>query len=206
MLYYFNLASYCCCQPLVVRYAEFARAISQRTLRGDATPRVIYYGMFRKSQLPVVASVQADVFKHWDELPSSPPKRRPAPECTQQPPVLNLLTFSGGVPGWPAHLSQKFDADSEEARSLQKLKEEFEALCPSHSQAPVSATAPTPRVVGAPDFNVDGATPLDIDRVVDLEKVSVPDAADRRGFSNRQVFAFMTVFGFAIIKAFCYLK
>lgn len=189
----------------MVRYAEFGRAISQRILRGETTPRVIYYGMFRKSQASVIDSVQNDVFKHWDDLPSSPPKRRPTPENTQPPPVLNLLTFSGGVPGWPAHISQKFDADSPEARNLQKLKEEFEALCPNRAQAPgpVSVAVPPPRVAGAPDFNVDGgATPLDIDRVVDLEKVSVPDAADRRGFSNRMVFIFRTVLGFAIIKAF----
>lgn len=190
---------------IVVRYAEFGRAISQRILRGETTPRVIYYGMFRKSQASVIDSVQNDVFKHWDDLPSSPPKRRPTPENTQPPPVLNLLTFSGGVPGWPAHISQKFDADSPEARNLQKLKEEFEVLCPNRPQAPgpVSVAVPPPRVAGAPDFNVDGgATPLDIDRVVDLEKVSVPDAADRRGFSNRMVFIFRTVLGFAIIKAF----
>ena len=112
-----------------MRYAEFGRAISQRILRGETTPRVIYYGMFH----------------------------------------------------------------SPEARNLQKLKEEFEVLCPNRAQAPgpVSVAVPPPRVAGAPDFNVDGgATPLDIDRVVDLEKVSVPDAADRRGFSNRMVFIF----------------
>ena len=35
------------------------------------------------------------------------------------------------------------------------------------------------RVAGSPDFTVDGVEPLDVNRVVDLQKVSPPEAAQR---------------------------
>ena len=128
--------------------------------------------------------MESEIFKYWDSLHTSPPKSRPRAEATLAISGLNLMSFSGGRPGWPEHIMNKFRPDSIQRKNIEKMKDEFVAEFGA-SAGPESSTGRTvARVSGAPDFTVDGAEPLDINRDVDLAKVEPPPAEERQGFSD----------------------
>lgn len=165
------------------RYAEYGRACVRRLLEGETRPKLSYYGMFRKDQKQVVANIEGEIFEHWDGLPTSPPKTRPrdpAPHLTAIAGLSLMSLDSVGQPGWPDHVLNKFKADSEHRRKLEKMKADFLQEFKVPAQAKASVSRGPVRVTGAPDFTVDSAEPLDVNRVVDLEKVAPPDSEKRR--------------------------
>lgn len=165
------------------RYAEFARAVAHRTLQRELKPDVVYYGMFRREQenKSVCPNIDSAVFKHWDDLASSPPKTRQRPEALFQVAGLSLAscTTSGQI-AWPSHVDTKFPEGSEQKKVVEKLKAEFMAEFPeTGSSESARRTQATPRVQGSPDFSVDGASVLDIERCIDLEKIEPPSSDQR---------------------------
>ncbi|CAK9000672.1 unnamed protein product [Durusdinium trenchii] len=163
-------------------YAEYGRACVRRLLEGETRPKLSYYGMFRKDQKQVVANIEGEIFEHWDGLPTSPPKTRPrdpAPHLTAIAGLSLMSLDSVGQPGWPDHVLNKFKADSEHRRKLEKMKADFLQEFKVPAQAKASVSRGPVRVTGAPDFTVDSAEPLDVNRVVDLEKVAPPDSEKR---------------------------
>ncbi len=157
-------------------------------LEGETVPTVTYYGMFRQNQKPVVSALQSEVFRHWDGLSTSPPQSRP--QASERPVTitgLNLLSCdAAGRPGWPDHVTEKFREGSEHLASLQQMKaqflEEFKSRMPNPA-ASSTTTRSVARVTGTPDFTIDSeAMPIDVSRVVDLEKVTPPAAEQRPAF------------------------
>ena len=164
------------------QFAEFGRAIVQRLLEGEK--RVTYYGMFRKEQQKgVINTMESEIFTYWDSWSTSPPQSRPRTEANVTISRLNLMSFSGGRPGWPEHIMNKFRADSAQRKNIEKMREEFLAEFGASVRPESNSARTVPRVSGAPDFTVDGAEPLDINRVVDLAKVQPPAAEERQGSS-----------------------
>ena len=138
--------------------------------------------------------MESEIFKYWDSLPTSPPKSRPRAEATLTISGLHLMSFSGGRPGWPEHIMNKFSPDSVQRKNIEKMKEEFLAEFGASARPEPNSARTVPRVSGAPDFTVDGAEPLDINRVVDLAKVEPPAAEERRGLSDHvQMLIYCTV-------------
>lgn len=169
------------------RYAEFSRACAHRTLQQELKPDVVYYGMFRREQQhkSVCPAIDTAVFKHWDDLASSPPKTRQRPEASFQIAGLSLASCTtNGQIAWPSHIETKFPEGSEQRKVVEKLKATFMAEFPEtgSSESARRPQAP-PRVQGSPDFSVDGASVLDIERCIDLEKVD-PPSSDQRPVVN----------------------
>ena len=163
----------------------------ERSLEG-ASPKVIYYGCFREGDVHkrMQRELESLVFRHWDDLSSSPPKQRPRSEAAADWNVegLVLLSCTRSGPVWPEHLDSKFAANSSEAREIQELKQSFLSEFPATSEpGQASATGagaggPTLRATGQPDFSVDGGRePLDVSRVVDCLVEPPPAPADRLG-------------------------
>ena len=173
------------CQSHAARFAEFGRACVQRVLEGESRPPIVYYGMLKKDlHKPVVTAIESAVFSHWDSLPESPAKTRPR-EVSAFNGISGLKLMScdsTGRPGFPDHIFGKFKAGSDHRKQLEKMKADFAEEFASTISQPVSASPggrTVARVAGSPDFTVDGVEPLDVNRVVDLQKVSPPEAAQR---------------------------
>ena len=166
-----------------LRHAEFARACVQRSLQREA-PLVRYFGVLREDQKDVVSAIRSDLFQHWDSLPDSPPKVRPRPETA---PIntsgLHLLSCdASGTPCWPDSLLDKFVVGTSEHIALLKLKESFLAEFPPPSNSGPNRQAPgnQVRVSGTCDFAIDdGKQPIDVTRLVDLCKETMPEPASR---------------------------
>ena len=172
-------------QCSVARQAEFARACVKRMLEGETVPSVTYYGMFRQHQKPVVSALQSEVFRHWDGLSTSPPQTRPQASETRVTGLNLLSSNAAGRPGWPDHVMEKFRDGSEHLVHLQQMKAKFLEF-KSRMPDPAASSAPrrsVVRVTGTPDFTIDSeAQPIDVSRVVDLEKVTPPAAEQRPVF------------------------
>lgn len=157
---------------------------------------MVYYGLLRPEQKDVAATISADVFAHWDSLPTSPAKTRPRQTADLTVQGLSLLSCTANGPGWPEHVMSKFPADSPEHGELQRMKEAFEKeFQPLGSDAPapgetssVGGETPrrtVPRVSGRPDFEIDGGVrPIDPERIVDLLPEACPDVGERPGFES----------------------
>ena len=160
----------------------------KRSLRGD-TPNMVYWGIIQEHQKDVISIIETDVFQKWDGLSTSPPKRRPQQERVTVITGMSLLSVdSAGQPGWPRHIMEKFDVQSEQYAALSKLKTPFEAEFPPQQQQSNLAARGQPRVSGVCDFSIEGgAEPLDCERVVDLVKVGQPEA-DVRTIQKQSVF------------------
>ena len=162
----------------------------ERSLEG-ASPKVIYYGCFREGDVHkrVQRELESLVFKHWDDLSSSPPKQRPRSEAAADWNVEGLVLLSCTRSGlvWPEQLDGKFATNSPEAREIQELKQSFLSEFPATSEpgqasAGAGAGGSTVRATGQPDFSVDGGRePLDVSRVVDCLVEARPAPADRLG-------------------------
>jgi len=156
----------------------------QRVLEGETRPPIVYYGMLKKDlHKSVVTSIESEIFSYWDSLPDSPAKTRPR-EASAFSGISGLKLMScdsTGRPGFPDHVFGKFKAGSEHRKQLEKMKADFAEEFASTISQPVSGGHTVARVAGSPDFTVDGVEPLDVNRVVDLQKVSPPEAAQRLG-------------------------
>ena len=164
-------------RSLKLRYAEFGSACIERSLKGEK-PSTIYYGLLREGQKDIIATLESDVFKHWDGLGSSPPKTRPRSEVCINITGLALLTCdAAGNPGWPPHLSDKFPAESMQGKRLQELKANCEKEFPAAAVTTQTSRGRAPtRASGDCDFSVNnGEAPLDLERVLDLPKIAAPE-------------------------------
>lgn len=172
-----------CALMMSPRFAEFSRAIVQRSLEGERVP-VEYYGMFRKDQKDIVTALEEEVYKHWDDLPTSPAKTRPHKEAKVEISGLKLLTCdASGHFGFPEHLLSKFSAGSEHHQSILKKKKEFENEFPQHA---ADASQPGPgsgnpgRISGRPDYTIENdARPIKVDRTVGFDAAAPPEPGDR---------------------------
>ena len=166
------------------RFCEFGRACVQRTLSGENSPAVTYYGIMRKDQKDLVSVIETEVYQHWDNLESSPPKHRQRAHVDLTVGGLKILSCSASGPGWPEFILSKFIEGSAEHTDLKQMKQIFEAeYPPPGNTAPAASVGGGPaRVTGQPDFTIDGGRePLDPERPVDLLTEAPPAVADRRG-------------------------
>ena len=157
----------------------------QRCLDGVTRPKVKYFGLLDNYQKDNISAIEDLVFRHWDNLPTSPPKTKPAPP---RPAIdvsgLSILSCdAAGNAGWPDHILEKFPADSPQRKEIEALKQafvsEFGSRVVQASQGRRDSRAP--RVIGEPDFTVEGGKePLDVQRLVDLEVHDQPPSADQR--------------------------
>ena len=186
------------------RFAEFSQACVQRALTGSANPRVIYYGILRKEQKDLVAGIEAQVYRHWDGLESSPPKTRPRSVTDLTVGGLKLLSCSASGPGWPEYIANKFPEGSSERAEIMGMKNSFEARYPPvgrQTAGPGPQSGPA-RVTGKPDFTIDGGRePLDPERPVDLLAEAPPPVGNRRLASHWSV---VSLFGLQVMVTFCF--
>lgn len=165
------------------RQVEFGRACLERFYEG-ATPTVKYYGLLQQSQKSVAETMEAQLYQHWDGLPTSPPKTRPRVAVEVKVEGLQVLSFNNGQPGWPPHIMDKFGEQTQERKEMQKMKDAFEKEFPQHqrvnNQEPLLQPVSLPRAAGRPDFSFDSAEPLDWNRPVDLAPAAVPEPTERR--------------------------
>ena len=172
---------------LKLRYCEFGRACVTRALDGITRPKIKYFGLLDNSQKDVVTMIESQVFKYWDDLATSPAKTRPAPPIPQvNISGLSLLSCSAaGKLTWPQSIMEKFPPESNQYKSMLKLKQDFEAefgdrVVAEGVQSRSGQSRPA-RVSGQPDFTVDGGKePVDVQRVLELEVHATAPAPDQR--------------------------
>lgn len=138
-----------------------------------------------------MAEIEADVFKHWDSLASSPAKTRPRPPAEEvKVEGLALCTFSAATGAcWPDHVLEKFPVHSAEHKELTEMKNKFyeEFPRPSSNAASAAPGSAPPRAVGRPDFTDSENPPLDVERMIDVETVSPPPPAERCGLARGSI-------------------
>lgn len=164
------------------RYMEFGQACAQRRINGER-PCVVYFGASREqSHVHMRPMLEANFFKYWDDLSTSPSKTRPRVETSSgQITGLSLLSCdAAGQPRFPDHILERIPSNDPHHKALVKMKEEFLKEFPQQRKASGVATTASPRVSGDCDFSIDdGKEPLSVERVVDLLCQSPPEAAER---------------------------
>ena len=165
-----------------VRHAEFGRACANRMLDSTKIP-VHYCGIIGDNLKKLQEGIQSQVYNSWDVADSSPPRDRPRPERANPLDQLQLevLAVNRGVPCWPDIILSKFHESTEEYKTLLQMKTEFEReFQVSQRNANTTRTSSTQRnrCNGVCDYSVDGGRdPLDVQRVIDLEHVSLESLA-----------------------------
>lgn len=110
-------------------------------------------------------------------MAGAPPRTRPPDDTTQAPPELQLLAWEADGPIWPNVLNSRFDASTEEHKTLMEKKAELEASFPPQTRRTSLGSGSRGRAGGVCDFAIDGGTqPLDISREVSLPVVAEGDA------------------------------
>ena len=131
----------------------------QRLLAGEHCPTVMYFGVLKKEQRDVITQIEAEVFKHWDNLSTSPPKSRPRTEQEREVTGLKVLTCDrSGRFGFPEHVMNKFPTGSEHHQALDRIKKDFEEEFPQHSGGGDTSNPPgsgSQRIVGRPDYTIE---------------------------------------------------
>ncbi|CAK9094359.1 FO synthase subunit 1, partial [Durusdinium trenchii] len=158
------------------RHAEFARAILGRQLEGNSRrPPIHYVGCLREpDQADVATALEAMVYEHWNNSPTSPPKSRPSEPVPE--PSLSILAWSDQSPLFPESLLQKFGPGNpahQEILAMQaSLTAEFPNATVARKQSQGSNTVSVRGARGAsgrPDYTVDGgAKPLNFERTIEM--------------------------------------
>ena len=149
-----------------------------RLLDGSSRrPPVHYIGCFRSEQEDVKTQLEEQVYKHWGQSSTAPPRNRPSESLPE--PSLVLLTWNNSAPGFPDSILSKFPEGSAAYHEMVNLKKKLvmqfpeAASAPQQAQSQQSRAATRARAAGQPDFTVEGGkVPLDFSRL--LDKVSTP--------------------------------
>ena len=151
----------------------------------DSTKTPVHYcGIIGDNLKKLQEGIQSQVYNRWDASDSSPPRDRPRPERRANPLdqlQLEVLAVNRGVPCWPDIILSKFHESTEEYQTLLQMKTEFEREFQvsqrNTNTTPVSSTQRN-RCNGVCDYSVDGGKePLDVQRFIDLEHVSLESLA-----------------------------
>lgn len=164
-----------------IRFAEFGRALVESRLK-DERIFLRYVGFLLEEQCNEnIAAIRDMVYRHWDNSPDAPPKKRVSDNQVAEAPSLQILAWQDG-PLWPDILLSRFPEGTCEAAEMLKQKEKFDVLYPPSSRpARPQSRDRAHRAGGCCDFSVDSeAKPIDLSRTLTLTFVEEADFSESR--------------------------
>ena len=143
-------------------------------------PSVKYFGAHFDCK-EAKAAIEQEVYSAWDKDPSSPALQRTRDALPD--PVLEMLTWHAGAATFPVSILEKFAAGTSQHIKILDYKKQVEELYPPRAAGTTNgrANAQAPRAGGRPDYTIEGGErPLDLTRVVDLQKIKESDFKEDR--------------------------
>ncbi|CAK9069269.1 FO synthase subunit 1, partial [Durusdinium trenchii] len=151
------------------RQCEFARAIMDRLLAGNQHPKIKFFLVLRPDQKDVLHQLEQQVYSHWDNSSTAPPKQRE--RSRQEQPQLQVFCWAGGAPQMPEAVLKKFPQGTPQHQEVLKMEAELRALWPAAAAPTSDSRSNAPRVSAMPDLA--GAKFVDLSRAVSLPKIDV---------------------------------